>query len=36
MSSARGKDPATDTEISEKVVLMLKARRLDNKRRKHA
>ena len=36
MSSARGKDPATNAEISDKVVLMLKARRLDNKQRKHA
>ena len=36
MSSARGKDPATNADISEKVVIMLKARRLDNKRRKHA
>ena len=32
--SARGKDPATDEEISEKVVLLLKARKADNRRRK--
>eukprot|EP00966_Prymnesium_polylepis_P263251 6080612-Prymnesium_polylepis.1 len=32
--SARGKDPATDEDISEKIVAMLKARRLDNRRRK--
>ena len=31
---ARGKDPATDEEISQKVVLMLKARKADNRRRK--
>ena len=35
-SSARGKDPATDQEISDKVIQMLKARRLDNKRRRHS
>jgi hypothetical protein len=35
MSSARGKDPATNAELSEKVVLVLKARQLDNKKRRH-
>ena len=34
IGSARGKAPATDEEISEKVVLMLKARKADNRRRK--
>ena len=34
-SSARGKDPATSAEISDQVVMMLKARKLDNKRRRH-
>ena len=32
--SARGKDPALDQDISEKIIAMLKARRLDNRRRK--
>jgi hypothetical protein len=35
VASARGKDPATDEEISAKVVAMLKARRADNRRRGH-
>lgn len=34
-SSARGKDPATDAEVSEKVVIMLKARRAEHKKNKH-
>ena len=35
-SSARGKDPATDSEISSKVIQILKARRLENERRRHS
>ena len=35
MSSARGKDPATNAEVSDKVVLVLKGRQLDNKKRRH-
>ncbi len=34
-ASARGKDPAKNEDISEKVVIMLKARRAENKKRKH-
>jgi len=33
--SARGKDPATNDEISDKVVLMLKARKADNRKRSY-
>lgn len=35
VSSARGKDPATNSEISDKIVVMLKARKADCKHRKH-
>jgi hypothetical protein len=35
VASARGKSPATDVEISEKVVLMLKLRKAFNKKRKY-
>ena len=31
----KGKDPATDADISDQIVLMLKARRADNRRRNH-
>ena len=33
VGSARGKDPATNEDISDKVVLMLKARKADNRKR---
>ena len=35
ISSGRGKDPATDEDISEQIIRMLKARRVDNRRRNH-
>ena len=36
IESGRGKDPPTDADVSDQVVIMLKARRLDNRHRKHS
>ena len=35
IESGRGKDPPTDADVSCQIILMLKARQLDNRRRKH-
>ena len=35
ISSGRGKDPPTDEDVGRQIILMLKARKHDNKQRKH-